>query len=179
MPRYAFALTLRVLRDVGRGGRYTSLYNFFEEIDMRHNQDAGGVVMIESQSVGLAATAEGVIDTIGGNDLSVNWDLGSQASTLNKASTMKLQESDTDEATAYVDIPEAVGDGPEGFTIPDANTTRAQFMRLNLDLNGRKRFIKALYTPTGAAQQVSVTGVLYRPAVGSEIRARNDLTVDI
>ena len=146
---------------------------------MRANQNAGALTLIKAQDVGLGATAEGVIDSIGGNDLSVVWTLEEQASANDKPSTMKLQESDTDEPTAYEDIPELVGDGVDGFTIPDADTVDAQTVLMNLDLNKRKRFIKALYTPTGSAQHIAVIGMLHRPSVSTEARARSDLVVDV
>lgn len=63
----------------------------------------------------------------------------------NKPGTLKLQHSDITDATGYTDISGFVG-GTD-FTIPNADTTNPNMYKFNVNLQGRKRYIKAIYSP--------------------------------
>lgn len=141
---------------------------------MKNYQDVGVEVMIEGGIVPQGNTAEGSIDTIGANDLAVNFLLGAAT---DKPTTLKLQESDDD--STYADIPSCVGDDPNGFPIPAGDPANPQSIRINLSLNGHMRYIKAVVVPgeTGG-QSVAVSGSLHTPHDSTEIRARNAVTVD-
>lgn len=127
---------------------------------MIYAQEAGYQNLAFSANQATTGTAEGIADTIGANYLSVIFLLGSQASATSKPQVLKLQESDSTEATSFVDIPEMVGDGPEGFTIPDANTIRDQALHLGMRMNGRKRYVRAQCQPGGSAQDVAIVAQL-------------------
>ena len=130
-------------------------------------QNIGAVTMIAPQSQVTTGPAEGIIKTGGvGDYLNVIFSLDTQVSTASKPQVLKLQESDSTEATTFVDIPEMVGDGASGFTIPPADTVNAQAINLGLDLKGRKRNIRAQVQPGGATQQVAAIGIVSRGDTG-------------
>ena len=63
----------------------------------------------------------------------------------NKPGTLKLQHSDTTDASNYSDITGSVG-GTD-FTIPNADTTNPNLYKFNVNMVGRKRYIKVAYSP--------------------------------
>ena len=145
---------------------------------MIYAQCVGTVPMVLPQQIATNATANGIIDCKGADYLSVVFSLDTQAATSSNPAVLKLQESDDTVVTNAVDIDAFVGDGASGFTIPNADTSSPQTVRLNVNLLGRKRYVRAVVTPAGAAQQVCVTGSLSRADDTTAIRARNAATVD-
>ena len=63
----------------------------------------------------------------------------------NKPSVLKLQHSDTTDASNYSDITGFVG-GTD-FTIPSADTSNPNLYKFNVNLQGKKRYIKAIVSP--------------------------------
>jgi hypothetical protein len=63
----------------------------------------------------------------------------------NKPQTLKLQHSDTTNATDFADIAGFVG-GTD-FTVPNADTSNPNLYKFNVNLQGRKRYIRAQYSP--------------------------------
>ncbi len=63
----------------------------------------------------------------------------------NKPGTLKLQHSDTTDSTNYSDITGTVG-GTD-FTIPNADTTNPNMFKFNINLVGKKRYVKVAYSP--------------------------------
>lgn len=63
----------------------------------------------------------------------------------NKPSVLKLQHSDTTDATNYSDITGFVG-GTD-FTIPNADTSNPNLYKFNVNLQGKKRYIKVVDSP--------------------------------
>jgi hypothetical protein len=63
----------------------------------------------------------------------------------NKPSVLKLQHSDITDATGYSDISGFVG-GTD-FTIPNADTSNPNLYKLNVNLIGKKRYIKVAISP--------------------------------
>lgn len=63
----------------------------------------------------------------------------------NKPSVLKLQQSATTDASNYADISGFVG-GTD-FTIPAADTSNANLYKFNIDLIGKKRYIRVLISP--------------------------------
>lgn len=145
---------------------------------MIYAQNVGTVPMVLPQSVATNETARGIVDCKGADYLSVVFTLDTQAATSSNPAVLKLLESDDTVVTNAVDITAFVGDGSGGFTIPDAVTATGQCVRLNVDLRGRKRYIRCEVTPAGAAQLVNVTGSLSRANDSTEIRAKNAAVVD-
>ena len=111
-------------------------------------------------SVATNATATANIDTRGWKYLTVTVSCDTAASTTSNPATLKLQEADDTNATSFTDITGFVGD--TGFTIPNAETTKttSQFAVLNLNLMGRKRYIRTSLTSAGAAQICAVNAIL-------------------
>jgi len=121
-------------------------------------QNAGSVAVIAPASTGTAATASGVIDTLGYEEVKVCVLLDSAASTSNNPVTLSLTESD--DATTYSAIAAFTGDATNGFTIPNADTANPQVVEMNVDCRARKRYLKVLVTPGTAAQIVGATAVV-------------------
>lgn len=145
---------------------------------MIYEQEVGNQVIIEPQQVATNATATGIVDCKDGNYLDVNFLLDKQANITNNPAVLKLQEADVTDASAFVDIPKFVGDGVEGFVIPDADTVKAQNIKMNVNLAERKRYIQAVLTPGGAAQQVAVLAGLSQGPDSTVQRALNTLVVE-
>lgn len=123
-------------------------------------------IAIVSQSVATNATATANIDTRGYRYLSVDIQLDSAAAVSSNPATLKLSESDDTVVSNFADIAAFVGDGASGFTIPDADTDDPQLVRFNVDLRGRKRYIRLTLTPAGAAQQVAANYHMSRADLG-------------
>ena len=115
-------------------------------------QNAGSVAVIAPASTATNATAAGVIDTLGYEEVKVCVWLDSAGSTANNPVTLSLTESD--DATTYAAIAAFTGDATDGFTIPNADTTNPQVVELNVDCRARKRYLKVNVTPGTAHQQL-------------------------
>ena len=94
-----------------------------------------------------AATASGNIDRQGFDFMSLDVTMSTSNDTTNNPSVLKLSESDDTVVTNFVDIAAAVGDGVGGFTIPNAVTEGTWGVKLNVDLRGRKRYLKLSASP--------------------------------
>lgn len=105
------------------------------------------VHMLAPTSTTNAATSTGSVDTLGYDYLSIDVIQATSNNTTNNLSVCKLSESDTTDATNYSDITKFVGDGVGGFTVPVADTSNHQLYKFNLDLRGRKRYIKITMSP--------------------------------
>jgi hypothetical protein len=121
-------------------------------------QNAGSVAVIAPASTATNATASGVIDSMGYEEVKVCVLLDSAASTSNNPVTLSLTESD--DATTYAAIAAFTGDATDGFTIPIADTVNPQVVELNVDCRARKRYLKVTVTPGTAAQIVGAVAVL-------------------
>jgi hypothetical protein len=119
------------------------------------------VLALATTSVTNAGTATGSIDVMGYDRLSLDVLQTTSDDTTNNLSVCKLSESDTTDATNYSDITAFVGDGTGGFTIPAANTSVSQLYKFNLDLRGRKRYIKLTASPV-TTQSITAIGNLTR-----------------
>lgn len=121
-------------------------------------QNVKTVSVIKPQSVATNATATGVIDRLGYDEVAINVHLDTAAATSSNPAVLKVGEGDT--STAFTDITALVGDGQGGFTIPAADTSAPQIIRLNLDARARKRYLQVSLTSAGAAQLAGVTADL-------------------
>lgn len=104
-------------------------------------------VAITPASFTNGATASGNIDTLGFNWLTLDVVTSTSNDTTNNPSVLKLSESDDTVVTNFSDITEFVGDDSDGFTIPDAVTSGDWAVKFNVDLRGRKRYIKCSVSP--------------------------------
>jgi hypothetical protein len=117
------------------------------------------VLAIASVSKTNGATASGYVDTLGYKHLSLQLWATTADVVSNKPSVLKLQHSDTTDATNFADI--TGGIGGTDFTIPAADTTNANGYLFNVDLHGKKRYIGLAVSPR-TTQTVLATGVLTR-----------------
>ena len=112
-------------------------------------------------SIGTADTATDAtfthsIDTLGFDYASVDvvFEAGT-AATQDLALVLTVGESDDN--TTFTNITEFVGGGTGGFTIPTSSLTgAANIVRFNVDMRGKKRYLKVNATPAFATRVVSV-----------------------
>lgn len=111
-------------------------------------------VALASASFTAAATATGsAIDTapagMRARSLTLDVVMTSADVVSNTPSVLKLQHSDTTDATNFSDVTEFVGGGVGGFTIPNALTSAGahNVFRFNIDLRGRRRYWRFLTSP--------------------------------
>ena len=102
-------------------------------------------VVINDSGVTNGETATGNIDTLGYDWLTLDVMMTTSNDTTNNPSTLKLSESDDTVVTNFANISGAVGD--TDFTIPAADTSASAIYKFNVDLRGRKRYIKLSVTP--------------------------------
>ncbi len=121
------------------------------------------ISVLKAQSVATTATVTGNIDTKGYSHVSLDIQLDSAAAVSSNPAVLKLSDSDDTVVTNFADIVAGVGDGTDGFTIPDAHVTVPQVLRMEVDLlKNRKRYLKLTLTPAGAAQLVAAVARLSR-----------------
>jgi hypothetical protein len=111
------------------------------------NPQSKAVLVLATTSLTNGATGTGSVDTLGYDFLSLDLLQTTSNNTTNNLSVCKLSESDTTDATNYSDITAFVGDGTDGFTVPAADTSNSQLYKFNMDLRGRKRYIKLTASP--------------------------------
>lgn len=135
------------------------------------------VLVLASTSTTNGATATGQIDTLGFKTLTLDVNMTTADSTTNKLTTLKLSESDDTVATNFVDITAFTGGTNSGnFTLPAPSTSTNQpnLYKFNVDLRGRKRYLKVTVTPP-TTQTITVWGVLQKgdkaPATAAEAGA--------
>ncbi|MDH3636847.1 MAG: hypothetical protein OES09_00080 [Gammaproteobacteria bacterium] len=119
-------------------------------------------VAITPASFTNAATASGNVDTLGFDAMTLDVFMSTSDSTSNNPSVLKLSESDDTVVTNFADITAFVGD--TAFTIPNAVTSGDWAYKFNVDLRGRKRYIKTSVSPT-TTQVIAAVANLY---VGDE-----------
>ncbi len=138
-------------------------------------------LLLAPQSVASSATATSNLDTRGWGEAQVTFHLGAGATTTGPA-VMKLSESDTTVVTSFADISAFVAGS--GFTAAAVLTTSAATspaVVMNVDLRGRKRYLKASFTPsTGGAGLVAITAQLSRgkESASSASEAGSDVVVN-
>lgn len=116
------------------------------------------VVAINQASTTNGATASGNIDTLGFDFVMVDTLMTTSNNVTNNPSVLKLSESDDTVVTNFTDIAALVGDGAGGFTIPNAYTQDDWVHRFEVDLRGRKRYLKLSVTPVTTQ---SITGLAH------------------
>lgn len=116
-------------------------------------------IAISQEETTNAATATGDIDTIGFNYLSIDVIASTSNAATNNPTVLKISESDDTVVTNFTDIPEFVGDGVSGFTIPDSATSGNWGVKINADLRARKRYLKVSVSPV-TTQTITAIGNL-------------------
>ena len=112
-----------------------------------------------------AATATGMIDTLGYDFLQLTLAEATTNVVSNKPTVLKLTESDTTNLTDAAAIVAFTGgtalSATVGFVIATGNTSVTTLTTLNVDLRGRKRYIFLSDSPA-TTQIVGAWGVLGR-----------------
>lgn len=103
-------------------------------------------VAITPASFTNGATASGNVDTLGFDWMTLDVFMSTSNAATTNPSVLKLSESDDTVVTNFADISGAEGD--TDFTIPNAVTSGDWAVKFNVDLRGRKRYIKVSATPT-------------------------------
>ena len=105
------------------------------------------VIVIAQTSTTNAATATGNIDTQGYDFCTVDVIMATSDDTTNNPTVFKIADCDTTVVSSFADITALVGDGTGGWTIPDAVTSGNYGVKFNIDLKGKKRYLKLSISP--------------------------------
>jgi hypothetical protein len=110
-------------------------------------------------------TTSDVLDTKGYDEVLLVLTGTTSNNATNNPATLKVQESDTTDATNFGDIAALVGDGASGFTIPASPTatTNDAFAQLHVRTAYRKRYLRCLVSPL-TTQTFSLTAIMGRAA---------------
>jgi hypothetical protein len=132
---------------------------------MIRQQNTKKAVLLKQQAATNGATlTSDQLDCIGYDYVTLTLIGTTSDNATNNPATLKVQESDTTDATNFGDITAFVGDGVGGFTIPSSPTatTTAPFAELNINRIGRKRYLRALVSPV-TTQTFTLLAELGRP----------------
>ena len=123
---------------------------------MNHLESTKTLSSIGSADTATDATFTHTLDTLGYDYASI--DVVCEASTATgDAVANALFLSQSDDNTTFANITEFVGGGTGGFTIPTSSLTGASnIVRFNVDMRGKKRYLKVNATPAFATRVVSV-----------------------
>lgn len=133
-------------------------------------QNAATVNVFKQTSIASnVTTASGVIDTLGFDEVGVDFWNDSVAAATNKPTAMWVCECDTSNGV-FVAITGAIGDATDGFTIGACSASLPTIHRVNVGVKQRKRYLGAGITPGVATTIVGITAVLSR-AIDSTVAA--------
>lgn len=123
---------------------------------MNHLESTKTVANIGTADTATDATFTHSIDTLGYDYASA--DVVFEAGTaVSQDLALALKVAQSDDNTTFVDITEFVGGGTGGFTIPTSTLTDASnIARFNIDMRGKKRYLKVSATPADASVICSV-----------------------
>lgn len=107
--------------------------------------DQKQVIALNAASTTNAATATGVVDRLGWDYMTLDVITTTSNDTTNNPSVLKLQHSDTTDATNYADISGTVGDSD--WTIPAAVTSGNWGVKFNVDCRALSRYIRVQVSP--------------------------------
>lgn len=123
---------------------------------MNHLESTKTLASIGSADTATDATFTHTLDTLGYDYASI--DVVFEASTAtgdDVAAALFLSQSDDN--TTFANVTQFVGGGSGGFTIPTTSLTDASnVVRFNVDMRGKKRYLKVNATPTFATRVVSL-----------------------
>lgn len=124
-------------------------------------EQAKQVIAISQASTTNAATASGNIDTLEYEYATIDVIMATSNVVSNNPSVLKLAESDDTVVSNFADITAFVGDGASGFTIPNSVTAGNWGVKFNVDLRGRKRYLKVSVSPL-TTQVITCIANLFR-----------------
>lgn len=121
---------------------------------MKQLANSKTVVSLLGTGVTNGATVTANIDTLGFKHASIQLVTGTANVVSNTPSVLKLSQADTTDATNFSDI--SAFTGGTGFTIANADTSNANVFRFDVDLRGRKRYLKLTASPRTTQECVMV-----------------------
>ena len=123
---------------------------------MNHLESTKTVASVSDADTATNATASHTIDTLGYDYASIDVIFEASTATADDVANA-LFLSQSDDNTTFANITEFVGGGTGGFTIPASSVTgAANIVRMNVDMRGKKRYLKVNATPAFATRVVSV-----------------------
>lgn len=137
---------------------------------MFHGADSKSIVKILGTATTNGETVTANIDRLGFDYAAIDVIMGTSNVVSNKPSTLKLAESDDTVVSNFADITAFVAGGTGGFTNPAANTSSENLFRFNVDLRGRKRYLKLTVTPL-TTQAVVMAARLSNPRDAADVSA--------
>lgn len=128
------------------------------------------VLKQQSETNGGTLTSD-AIDTLGSDFVKIIVHGTTSNNATNKPSVLKVQQSDTTDASNYSDITALVGGGTGGFTIPSAptSTTTKPYAIFNVDTRTKKRYLRVITSPvtTQTYSNIAIFGRAEQAAVGT------------
>ncbi|GMQ90465.1 MAG: hypothetical protein BMS9Abin10_0847 [Gammaproteobacteria bacterium] len=124
-------------------------------------EQAKQVIVISQASTTNAGTASGNVDTLEYEYATIDVIMATSNVVSNNPSVLKLAESDDTVVSNFADITAFVGDGTGGWTIPNAVTQGNWGVKFNVDLRGRKRYLKVSVSPV-TTQVITCIANLFR-----------------
>jgi hypothetical protein len=143
---------------------------------MVHGQNSKAVIALIPVSVATNATATGIIDTIGFDYCVVDTILDTAATNPAKLLLAETDDTSATAASSFTAIATFTGDDTtNGFTIPAADTSNAQIVRMAVDCRKRKRRLQ-LQVTSGVAQLTAAHATLTRAATVGDTTTEMGLT---
>ncbi len=142
------------------------------------------IVAVNAVSKTAAATASGLIDTLGYDWATIDIIAATADVVSNKPTVLKLQEADTTDASNLVDVVGFRGGTALAtnvdFVIPSANTAATAVLqnnyKFNVDCRARKRYLSPTISPA-TTQVITIVANLGRgeqsPATAAKANAMN------
>ena len=125
------------------------------------------VIMMDLLSSAAAATGTGRVDTLGFDFVSIDTVMATSTAT-NPPTRLRLMESDDTVVTNFANIVPFTGgtatSATVGFVIPNSRTNTNTFygVKFNVDLRGRKRYLRLEVSPADTNQITSAVANLHR-----------------
>lgn len=117
------------------------------------------VIAISQVSTTNAATATGIIDTLGFDRATIDVIMSTANVVSNNPSVFQLLDSDDTVVTNAATVSGFVGD--TDWTIPDGNTDTNWGVKFNVDCRGRKRYLRLAISPV-TTQVITAIANLYK-----------------
>lgn len=139
--------------------------------------DAQNDKVLIAQAASVSNTTDTiVVDRRGFDYVSIDLILGTAAATT-APTVLKIQESDTTDASNYSDITEFVGGGTGGFTIPARVLISAaeMYARFCVDCRGKKRYLRTqvtLGTTASSTQRAGLSRAETAPITAAGVGAK-------
>ena len=124
-------------------------------------------IMMDLLSAAAASTATGRVDTQGFDFVSIDTVMATSVAT-NPPTRLRLMESDDTVVTNFANIVPFTGgtavSATVGFVIPNSRTNTNTFygVKFNVDLRGRKRYLRLEVSPTDTTQIITAVANLHR-----------------